>query len=192
VQNCTSGGPFASVCQAVGTGAAAACVVGSRRCHLLWEHHGRLQASIEIEHRQRRWSARVDGTRRDVAYREAEKVAVFSEGTEDKRLPSFSRLPKVFGPSAGQGLCLSASACDPGEHMPAQLGRVRHDGNRCRAGRADRGRTQGDQGIGPKGHLGRHLVDALDRAAGGPDAGRASASRTATATADSSTFSATT
>ena len=53
---------------------------------------------IEVEHRQRRWSARVDGTRRDVAYREAEKVAVFSDGTEDKRLPSFSRLPKVFGP----------------------------------------------------------------------------------------------
>jgi hypothetical protein len=63
--------------------------------------------------------------------------------------------------------------------MPGQLGRVRHDGNRCRAGRADRGRTQGDQSIGPKGHLGRHLIDALDRAAGGPDAGRASASRTA-------------
>lgn len=26
--------------------------------------------------------------------------------------------------------------------------------------------------IGPKGHLGRHLLDALDRAAGGPDAAR--------------------
>jgi hypothetical protein len=26
--------------------------------------------------------------------------------------------------------------------------------------------------LGPKGHLGRHLIDALDRAAGGPDAGR--------------------
>ncbi len=26
--------------------------------------------------------------------------------------------------------------------------------------------------LGPKGHLGRHLIAALDRAAGGPDAGR--------------------
>lgn len=26
--------------------------------------------------------------------------------------------------------------------------------------------------LGPKGRLGRHLVEALDRAAGGPDAGR--------------------
>ena len=26
--------------------------------------------------------------------------------------------------------------------------------------------------LGPKGHLGRHLIEALDRAAGGPDAGR--------------------
>ena len=26
--------------------------------------------------------------------------------------------------------------------------------------------------LGPKGHLGRHLIDAFDRAAGGPDAGR--------------------
>ncbi|WP_104045367.1 hypothetical protein [Arthrobacter sp. ZGTC412] len=26
--------------------------------------------------------------------------------------------------------------------------------------------------LGPKGHLSRHLIDALDRAAGGPDAGR--------------------
>ncbi|ALE06243.1 hypothetical protein AL755_13550 [Arthrobacter sp. ERGS1:01] len=26
--------------------------------------------------------------------------------------------------------------------------------------------------LGPKGHLGRHLIDALDRAAGGPGAGR--------------------
>ncbi|MFF2243868.1 hypothetical protein ACFVTM_06765 [Arthrobacter sp. NPDC058130] len=26
--------------------------------------------------------------------------------------------------------------------------------------------------LGPKGHLGRHLIDALDRAAGGQDAGR--------------------
>ncbi|BCW71314.1 hypothetical protein NicSoilB8_23580 [Arthrobacter sp. NicSoilB8] len=26
--------------------------------------------------------------------------------------------------------------------------------------------------LGPNGHLGRHLIDALDRAAGGPDAGR--------------------
>jgi len=26
--------------------------------------------------------------------------------------------------------------------------------------------------LGPKGRLGRHLVDALDRAAGGPEAGR--------------------
>lgn len=26
--------------------------------------------------------------------------------------------------------------------------------------------------LGPKGHLGRHLIDALDRAAGGLDAGR--------------------
>jgi hypothetical protein len=26
--------------------------------------------------------------------------------------------------------------------------------------------------LGPKGHLGKHLIDALDRAAGGPDAGR--------------------
>jgi hypothetical protein len=28
------------------------------------------------------------------------------------------------------------------------------------------------QALGPKGHLGRHLIEALDRAAGGPDAGR--------------------
>jgi hypothetical protein len=28
------------------------------------------------------------------------------------------------------------------------------------------------QSVGPKGHLGRHLLDALDRAAGGPDAAR--------------------
>jgi hypothetical protein len=28
------------------------------------------------------------------------------------------------------------------------------------------------QSIGPKGHLGRHLLDALDRAAGGPEAAR--------------------
>jgi hypothetical protein len=26
--------------------------------------------------------------------------------------------------------------------------------------------------LGPKGHLGRHLIEALDRAAGGPGAGR--------------------
>lgn len=26
--------------------------------------------------------------------------------------------------------------------------------------------------LGPKGHLGRHLIEALDRAAGGPDAAR--------------------
>ena len=28
------------------------------------------------------------------------------------------------------------------------------------------------QSAGPKGHLGRHLLEALDRAAGGPDAAR--------------------
>jgi hypothetical protein len=28
------------------------------------------------------------------------------------------------------------------------------------------------RGLGPKGHLGRHLIAALDRAAGGQDAGR--------------------
>lgn len=47
--------------------------------------------------------------------------------------------------------------------------------------------------LGPNGHLGRHLIDVLDRAARGLPGG-ASTSWTAwsTATADSSTFSATT